>query len=29
MFDFQIAEDAALAIEAIHAAQRRKRPWHG
>jgi hypothetical protein len=29
MFDFQIAEDAALAVEAIHASQRRKRPWHG
>jgi len=29
MFDFQIVEDAALAIEAIHASQRRQRPWHG
>lgn len=29
MFDFQIAEDARLAIEAIRGADRRKRPWHG
>jgi len=29
MFDFQIEQDAALAIEAIRASERRKRPWHG
>lgn len=29
MFDFQVAEDAALAREAIAQTQDRRRPWHG
>jgi len=29
MFDFQIEQDAKLAIEAVRQSDRRKRPWHG
>jgi hypothetical protein len=29
MFDFQLEQDAKLAIEAVQRANARKRPWHG